>query len=241
MTVLDADSLMTGDTIVSLSQLMSMYPDTGIIQTNPGVVRETSLFQKMMKYTMLLNGTIFANGYSSLFLNSASFWGHNAIIRLEPFLKYCALPHLPKLGAVGGRILSHDTIEAALMRKAGYSIWFVNSLDGSYEEYPPNVMDSLKRDHRWCQGNLQHFWFLFAKGIRKISRINILLGIFSYLNSLLWLIFLILISLNHYNEMKFFKLAFGSELWKLVWQKSYEETGFYLAVYTLTMLFFPEL
>ncbi|MCB1140888.1 MAG: glucans biosynthesis glucosyltransferase MdoH [Leptospiraceae bacterium] len=241
MTVLDADSLMTGKSIVALSQLMTLYPESGILQTNPGVVRETSLFQKMMKFSMLLNGTIFANGYSSLFLNSASFWGHNAIIRLELFLKYCALPHLPKLGAVGGRILSHDTIEAALMRKAGYSIWFVNSLDGSYEEYPPNVMDSLKRDHRWCQGNLQHFWFFFIKGIRKISRVNILLGIFSYLNSLLWLIFLILMSINHYFELKFFKLAFGSEIWKLFWEKSYEETAFYLGIYTLTMLFFPRL
>jgi membrane glycosyltransferase len=165
---------------------MEENPSTGIIQTSPQIINARTFFQRIMQFSSFLHSPIFCVGANYWQLNSSAYWGHNAIIRLKPFMENCGLPALPKFGAVGGRILSHDTNEAALIRKAGYSVWFAYDLEGSYEESPPNLIESLKRDHRWCQGNLQHFWFLFAKDLNFSSRIHILLGIFSYVSSLLW-------------------------------------------------------
>jgi membrane glycosyltransferase len=116
----------------------------------------------------------------------ANFWGHNAILRLAPFIEHCALPPLPANAPFGGHILSHDFVEAALMRKAGYAVRLLPTTRGSYEEGPPTLVDMLKRDRRWCQGNIQHLWLLFAKGWHPMSRVNFLHGILSYVSSLLW-------------------------------------------------------
>ena len=128
-------------------------------------------------------------------LGGANYWGHNAIIRLKLFMEHCALPELPKVGRVGGRILSHDTVEAAFMRRAGYGVWFAYDLDGSYEEGPPELVASLQRDRRWCQGNMQHLLVVFRRGLRLSSRIHILLGIMSYASSPLWLASIVLSTL----------------------------------------------
>ncbi len=239
MIVLDADSLMTGDCMIRLAKLMEANPDAGIIQTYPVIINTGSFFQKIMKFTSLVHGRIFSSGAAYWQWNSSSFWGHNAIIRLKPFMEYCGLPSLPRLGAVGGKILSHDTVEAALIRRSGYSVWSAYDLAGSFEEFPPNMIDSLKRDQRWNQGNLQHFWFLPAKGLRLSSRIHILLGIFSYLSSLLWLLYLIGMFFIYKEDLQFFRLSLGPEKWQEFWNKIYWQKGLSLQIYTITVLFFP--
>lgn len=241
MIVLDADSLLTGKCIIQLTKLMEENPSTGIIQTSPQIINAETYFQKIMQFSNLIHSNIFAVGANYWQLNSSPFWGHNAIIRLKPFMENCGLPSLPKLGAVGGRILSHDTVEAALIRKAGYSVWFAYDLKGSYEESPPNIIDSLKRDQRWCQGNLQHFWFLFAKDLKFTSRIHILLGIFSYASSLLWFIFLVSIVFVYLEDLQFYRLALGHEKWKSFWNFIYFGKALKLQIFSLTILFLPRI
>lgn len=241
MIILDADSLLTEKCIVQLTQLMEENPSTGIIQTSPQIIMAKTFFQRIMQFSNSVHSLIFSVGANFWQLNSSSFWGHNAIIRLKPFMDNCGLPALPKLGAVGGRILSHDTIEAALIRKAGYSVWFAYDLNGSYEESPPSVIDSLKRDQRWCQGNLQHFWFLFAKGLKMTSRIHILLGIFSYLSSFLWFIFLICMVLIYIQDLHFYRLALGPEKWKTFLGYTYFEKALKLQAFSLGILFLPRI
>ncbi|MBL0264290.1 MAG: glucans biosynthesis glucosyltransferase MdoH [Leptospiraceae bacterium] len=239
--ILDADSLLTGKCIVQLAQLMEENPSTGIIQTSPQIIMAKTFFQKIMQFSNSVHSLIFSVGANFWQLNSSPFWGHNAIIRLKPFMDNCGLPALPKLGAVGGRILSHDTIEAALIRKAGYSVWFAYDLDGSYEESPPGVIDSLKRDQRWCQGNLQHFWFLFAKELKITSRIHILLGIFSYVSSFLWFIFILCMVLVYFQDLQFYRLALGPEKWKDFWGHTYFEKALKLQIFSLGILFLPRI
>ena len=239
MIVLDADSLLTGDCMLQLTKLMEENPSTGIIQTSPEVINAETNFQRLMQFSGKIHSGIFGVGANYWQLNSSPFWGHNAIIRLKAFMENCGLPALPKLGAVGGRILSHDTIEAALIRKAGYSVWFAYDLEGSYEESPPNIIDSLKRDQRWCQGNLQHFWFLFAKGLKFTSRIHILLGILSYFSSLLWFIFLVCIFFVYIEDLRFYRLALGPERWKEFWDFIYFSKAVKLQVFSIGVLFFP--
>ena len=241
MIVLDADSLLTGKCIVQLAQLMEENPSTGIIQTSPQIILAKTFFQRIMQFSNSIHSFLFSVGANYWQLNSSPFWGHNAIIRLRPFMEHCGLPSLPKLGAVGGRILSHDTIEAALIRKAGYSVWFAFDLNGSYEESPPSIIDSLKRDQRWCQGNFQHFWFLFAKGLKFTSRIHILLGILSYFSSLLWLIFLICMVAIYFQDLQFYRLALGPEKWKIFWDFTYFEKALKLQIFSIGILFLPRI
>lgn len=192
MIVFDADSLMSGGLMVAMTRLMEKNPGIGILQTFPQQIASETLLGRLMQFAQALYGPAFMAGINYWQGGEANFWGHNAIIRLEPFIKYCALPPLPKKVPFGGHILSHDFVEAALMRKAGYAVRLLPTNRGSYEEGPPTLIDTLKRDRRWCQGNMQHFWLLFAKGWHMMSRLNFLHGVLSYVSSLLWFVFLVL-------------------------------------------------
>jgi membrane glycosyltransferase len=191
MIVLDADSIMTGKLFVRLAALMEANPQAGIIQTSTRPVLGQTLFQRINQFASLAYGPLFVAGANFWQLGNASFYGHNAIIRVQPFMEYCAMPELPPSVRLGTRIMSHDTVEAALIRKAGYEVWSDYDLEGSYEEGPPHLLTSLQRDRRWCHGNMQHIWFLFSRGLTMPSRINILIGIMAYASSPLWLLFLI--------------------------------------------------
>lgn len=192
MLVLDADSIMAGDTIVRLVRLMERNPGAGLIQTAPALVRARTPFARALQFASRLYGPVFQSGLSYWQIGEGNYWGHNAIIRLAPFIAHCALPPLPGREPFGGKILSHDFVEAALLRRAGWSVWLAGDLGGTYEELPPTLLDYAKRDRRWCQGNLQHFWLLFARGIHGISRVHFCLGILAYASSLLWLVSLLL-------------------------------------------------
>ena len=189
--VLDADSVMTGNTFVRLVSLMEKHPQAGIIQTYSRPVLGQSLFQRVNQFAAFAYGPLFVAGANFWQLDNATFYGHNAIIRIEPFMRYCAMPELPPSGKLGTRILSHDTVEAALIRRAGYEVWQDYDLEGTYEEAPPHLPASLQRDRRWCHGNMQHLWFLFSRGLTMPSRVNILIGIMAYGGSPLWLLFLL--------------------------------------------------
>jgi membrane glycosyltransferase len=190
--VLDADSIMTGPMFVRLAGLMEQHPQAGIIQTHSRPVLGRSLFQRIQQFASIAYGRLFVAGANFWQLDNANFYGHNAIIRVQPFMQFCGMPELPPVGRLGTQILSHDTVEAALIRRAGYEVWSDYDLEGSYEESPPDLAASLQRDRRWCRGNMQHLWFLFSPGLTWPSRVNILVGILAYLSSPLWLLFLLL-------------------------------------------------
>jgi len=192
MVVLDADSIMAGATIVRLVQLMEYNPGAGLIQTAPTLVRARTPFARALQFASRLYGPIFQAGLTYWQVGESNYWGHNAIIRLAPFIAHCALPPLPGREPFGGKILSHDFVEAALLRRAGWLVWLAGDLEGTYEELPPTLIDYARRDRRWCQGNLQHFWLIFARGLHTINRVHFSLGILSYVSSLLWLVSLLL-------------------------------------------------
>lgn len=191
MIVLDADSIMTGQLMRRLVAMMEKNPRVGIIQTAPQLALGRTLFRRMQQFAAKVYAPLFAAGSNYWHLFAGNYWGHNAIIRIRPFIEHCDLPELPDPDEKKRHIFSHDTVEAALMRKAGFDVWFATTEKGSYEEGPPNLSDSLGRDRRWCLGNLQHFWFLFAPGIDFANRFHIWTGVMAYLSSPLWLLFLV--------------------------------------------------
>lgn len=195
MIIFDADSVMEGPTLTHMIDAMETDPKLGILQSVPRLWRAQTLFGRALQFANRVYGEHFSRGLATWQGNHGNYWGHNAIIRTAAFMEHCDLPHLPYKEPVGGSILSHDFVEAALMRRAGFKVMLFPGAVGSWEEGPENIFDSLQRDRRWCQGNLQHIWLLFAKGIPGRNRIHFLNGIFSYLGSLLWFVFLILSTL----------------------------------------------
>ncbi|GBQ13065.1 glucans biosynthesis glucosyltransferase MdoH [Acetobacter cibinongensis] len=208
MVTLDADSVMSGDTLVRMAAAMERHPSVGLIQTLPVIVGGTTLFARMQQFAGRVYGPIIAHGIAWWHGSEGNYWGHNAIIRTRAFAGQAGLPHVPGRPPFGGHILSHDFVEAALMRRGGWAIHMVPALDGSYEESPPSLTDVAIRDRRWCQGNLQHVKVLPSKGLHWVSRMHMIVGIGAYVTSPLWLIFLltgILISLQaHFERVEYF-------------------------------------
>jgi len=191
MVVLDADSVMSGACLLRLVRLMEAHPAAGIIQTVAMATGRDTLFARIQQFAHRAYAPLFSAGIHYWHLGEAYYWGHNAILRVEPFMKHCALPKLEQ-GILGGEILSHDFVEAALMRRAGWHVWVVYDLPGSWEEMPPTLLEELRRDRRWCHGNLQHSRLFLAQGLHPAHRALFMAGVMSYLSSALWFAFLAL-------------------------------------------------
>jgi membrane glycosyltransferase len=194
----DADSVMRGSTLVELVRMMEAHPTVGLIQTVPALVNAESLFGRIQQFANRLYAPIFIAGLNYWALDLGNYWGHNAIIRTEPFMQFCDLPQLPGRKPFGGQILSHDFVEAALLLRENWEAWLAYDLEGSYEEAPQALIENAQRERRWCQGNLQHTLVLFAKGLRGVSRLHLTLGIFGYLTGPLWLAFLLTFNWIHW-------------------------------------------
>ena len=230
MVVLDADSVMSGDCIVSMAKLMEANPTAGIIQTATQAIGHVTLHARAQQFASRVTGRLFTLGMQFWQLGESHYWGHNAIIRVEPFMQHCALAPIPGKGGLAGGIMSHDFVEAALMRRAGYHVWLVADLVGSYEQQPPDLLAELQRDRRWCQGNLQNARLVAEPGIHPVHRSMFITGAMAYLSAPLWLAFLTL----------------GTALWlsgaKLVadWHILPAEL-LALWAWTLTLLFLPRI
>lgn len=241
MIVLDADSLMAGETLVKMADLMEAHPRVALIQSPPLPANHKSLFARILQFASSLYSDVFIAGTNFWQLSGSGYWGHNAIIRVAPFAEHCGLPKLPGREPFGGEIFSHDFVEAALLRENGWEVWLEPSLKGSYEELPPTLIDYAKRDRRWCQGNLQHLRMVFAKGFSGLSRLYFLMGIMSYLSSPLWLLFLVLTGFEAYVQSQTMPVYFFGDNIFPVWPESYAVEMTTVLLVTLAMLFLPKL
>lgn len=192
MLIMDADSVMDGQACVALLRMMEGNPPIGILQTNPKPVLRRSLFGRMQQFAGRLYGIVFSYSLQAMYMGHACYIGHNAMIRLKPFLEHCILPTLSGNAPWGGKPLSHDIVESALMARAGYEVWFLPEIEGTYEEIPANILDFLIRERRWMQGNLQHMRFLFLNGLRTIHRETFFNGTMGYVSAPLWSVFLVI-------------------------------------------------
>ena len=189
--VLDADSLMAPSTLIELAAAMESDPQIGILQTVPTLAGGRTLFQRMQQFANRIYGPVVANGLAAWQGGDGNYRGHNAIIRTSAFAQCCGLPDLPGRQPFGGQILSHDFVEAALMRRAGWKVEIATDLPGSWEDSPPSLVDTAVRDRRWAQGNLQHLRIIGAKGLAWPSRVHFFAGIMSYCASPIWLLLIV--------------------------------------------------
>jgi membrane glycosyltransferase len=192
MIVLDADSLIEPTTLKTLVAMMQDDPALGILQTAPQLIGARTLFGRLQQFAACVYGPVIARGVAAWSGDSGNYWGHNAIIRIAAFAESCGLPELEGRAPFGGHVLSHDFVEAALMRRGGWKVRMTTDCPGSWEESPPSLIDVALRDRRWAQGNLQHMKIIGATGLVFVSRLHLAIGIMSYLSSPMWLLMLII-------------------------------------------------
>ncbi len=240
--VFDADSRMSTATLKRLVATMQQQPDTALIQTVPALVGSQTAFGRLQEFASALSGKIAAVGYAAWQGDSGNYWGHNAIIRTRAFAASAGLPILQGAAPFGGHIQSHDCVEAALLRRAGWRVALVTSLDGSYEGTPQSLIDMAVRDRRWMQGNLQHGAILSADGLHPISRLHLAMGIASYLSSALWAAMVTLGLLLVWQDRER-TLTYFSEQKTLfpVWPTFDPQVGLFLLFATLVVVFLPKL
>ncbi|MEZ6031091.1 MAG: glucans biosynthesis glucosyltransferase MdoH [Hyphomonadaceae bacterium] len=191
MLELDADSFVAPEAMLELVRRMDARPRTALIQTLPIIVGARTYSARLQQLALRSHGGLFGAGLSWWSGGAGNFWGHNAIIRLAPFAAHAALPDLPGKEPLGGKILSHDFVEAALLRRAGWRVEIAGDIKGSYEETPPTIVDLAARDRRWAQGNIQQVQILLARGFDWLSKVHIAANLMGYVSGLLWLSFVV--------------------------------------------------
>jgi membrane glycosyltransferase len=183
---------MTPQAMLRLVRVMQAQPRIGILQTLVTGLPSASPFARIFQFGMRLGMRSYTLGAASWQGDCGPYWGHNAILRLAPFIEHCKLPVLPGAPPLGGHVLSHDQLEAVLMRRAGYEVRVLPDEEGSWEENPPTLLEFIRRDLRWCQGNMQYFHFLALPRLKPVSRCQVALAIAMYLSAPAWLLFMLL-------------------------------------------------
>jgi membrane glycosyltransferase len=240
--ILDADSLMAPETLITLAAAMEADPGLGILQTVPVLTGGRTLFARLQQFAGRVHGPIVARGLAAWQGSDGNYWGHNAIIRTRAFAGACGLPTLSGRQPFGGPILSHDFVEAALIRRAGWRVEMTPRLGGSWEESPPSLIDAAVRDRRWAQGNLQHAKVIGARGLAPASRMHLAIGIMSYLSSPLWLL-LIGFGFALSLQARLIRPEYFPDTFQLfpTWPHFDSERMIRLFVLTLLVLFLPKL
>lgn len=241
MVVLDADSLMSGETLTALVQLMDANPRAALIQAPATLVGRSTLFARIQQFGSSAYGPTYNAGLAWLQGAQGNYWGHNAIIRVRAFQQHGGLPKLPGKPPFGGEIMSHDFVEAAFLQRAGWEVWMAPDLTGSYEEPPPTIYDHLKRDRRWAQGNLQHSRVLLAQGLKLPSRLHLAMGIMSYMASPLWLLLLVVSALEMFVPRGIAPFTYAGRHPELALSVSQATPLLQLVTATLVLLYAPKL
>jgi membrane glycosyltransferase len=185
---LDSDSLMTGRAIVDLVRVMQRHPRIGILQSLAVGAPSDSPFARLFQFGMRHGMRSFTMGAAWWQGDCGPYWGHNAVVRTAVLRRHCRLPVLPGGPPLGGHVMSHDQVEAALVRRAGYEVRVVPVEGESYEENPPTVLEALRRELRWCQGNNQYWPLLSMRGLRPVSRLQLLAAVMMYMGAPAWML-----------------------------------------------------
>ncbi|WP_222435201.1 glucans biosynthesis glucosyltransferase MdoH [Puniceibacterium confluentis] len=194
MMTLDADSRMGASRIAAMVARMERSPQTGLLQAGMRLIPAQSRFGKLQRLSARLMGPTFLTGFALWTGDTGNYWGHNALIRVKAFREAGHLPRLSGQAPFGGDILSHDFVEAALMRRAGWKIEIDADTRASAEDGPQTLAEFHKRDRRWCQGNLQHSRLIGAQGLHPISRLHMAVGIMGYVAGPIWLALVVLLA-----------------------------------------------
>ncbi len=241
MVILDADSLMSGKAIRQLARALAADPDAGLIQSRPMLIGAQTLFGRVQQFSNSVYGWLVAEGLARWSQHEGNYWGHNAIIRTRAFAESARLPHLKGWRGSKHLLLSHDFVEAGMLRRAGWGVRLLPRVTGSYEETPQTLIDYVVRDRRWCHGNMQHLRILTARGFHVISRFHLLLGALAFLMSPAWLAVITLwafVGVSDDTPPSYFSPA--NPLMP-IWQEPPTSMAWFYLAFIYGMLLFPKI
>lgn len=242
MLILDADSLMSGHAIRQLADALASDPDAGLIQSRPVLIGAETLFGRVQQFSNAVYGWLVAEGIASWSQGEGNYWGHNAIIRTRAFAESARLPYLKSIRGNNQLFLSHDFIEAAMLRRAGWRVRLLPRVGGSYEETPVTLIDYALRDRRWCLGNMQHLRILAARGFHPISRLHLLQGALAFLMSPAWLAALVLWSFVGMTEEGTTTYFSAANPQTPIWPEAMTyDIGWFFLLFIYGMLLLPKL
>jgi membrane glycosyltransferase len=216
MLPLDADSLMAGPEIVRLTRMMQAHPKIGILQSLVVGMPSSSGFARIFQFGMRHGMRSYTMGQAWWVGDCGPFWGHNALVRIAPFYKQCDLPLLSGKPPLGGHVLSHDQVEATLMRRAGYEVRVLPEERGSWEENPPTMLEFAQRDVRWCQGNMQYIKLLDLPGLYPMSRFQLVWAILMFIGIPAWTLMIALLPVAAWQAQDVADFPTGLALWLYV-------------------------
>jgi membrane glycosyltransferase len=214
---LDADSFMTAAAMKRLAQMMQANPQLGILQGLVIGLPSSSAFTRLFQYGMRLGMRSYTMGSAWWQSDFGPYWGHNAIIRLDPFVQHCQLSEIKTASGYAKQILSHDLVEAVLMRRADFEVRVYPSEDSSWEENPPTLTEYIRRDLRWCEGNLQYIHLLTLPNLKLISRMQLVLAIFMFLGSPAWIALIIICTLSIATFPSIQEAGSGAYFYTFIW------------------------
>ncbi len=229
MVTLDADSVMSASSILRLVRIMQKNDNLGILQSLVVGLPSDSPFTRVFQFGMRMGMKSYTLGSAWWQSDCGPYWGHNALIRLKPFIEHCHLPKLPGKGPLSGWILSHDQVEAVYMRRAGFECRVLAEESGSFEENPPHILEFIRRDLRWCHGNMQYFKLLAEPGLKLTSRIQLVLAILMFIGSPAWMLFVAVAT-----------TALVAPQWVAI-EMQIEGPGYYLFATVMFMIFAPKI
>ena len=179
---------MTAAAILRMVRIMQADPKLGILQGLVVGLPSTSAFARIFQFGMRLGMRSWTIGSAWWQADCGPYWGHNAVDPHRAVHRRIATSRSCRTGGVlGGHVLSHDQIEAALMRRAGYDVRVLPEEDLGWEENPPTLIEFIRRDQRWCQGTLQYGYFLFMPGMKLVSRFQLAFAMLMFLGSPAWI------------------------------------------------------
>lgn len=240
MLVLDADSLMSGQAIAELTDALGRDPSAGLIQSFPKLYGARSVFGRVQQFASTIYGAALAEGLAKWSDREGNYWGHNAIIRTAAFASCAGIPRLNTIRSKGALILSHDFVEAGLLRRAGWAVRFMPRIKGSYEEVPATLVDYVLRDRRWCQGNLQHLNILGSKGFHAITRFHLFQGAMAYLLSPAWFVLLTIWALIGTGEETNVIRYFSGVNPQVAWPEMTHVNNLFILLFMYGMLLAPK-
>ena len=192
MLCLDADSEMTAAAVLRLVACMEADPQIAILQQLIVGRPATAAFPRLFQFGMRAGMRSWATGQAWWQGPEGPYWGHNAVIRIEPFRRHCRLETLPD----GRPILSHDQVEAVRLHAAGWKVCCLPVEEGSMEGNPPALPEFMARDLRWAAGNMQYWDLLRLPGQTWMGRWQLLQAILLFLGAPLWTGVLVFGALN---------------------------------------------
>jgi len=186
--MMDADSAMAAESVLRLVRIMQADPRMGIVQHLTVGKPAAAAFPRLFQFGMRAGMRVWATGQALWQGDEGPYWGHNAILRAHAFRDHCKLEALPD----GSMILSHDQVEAARIRAAGWRVCVWAGEDGSQEANPPALPEYLHRDARWLAGNLQYRHLLRLPGFRWMGRWQLVQAIMMFVGAPLYVAVLLL-------------------------------------------------